>query len=247
MATGVRKYRGLTPQERASQRRELLLAAGLELFGTVGYARATVREVSKAAGLNSRYFYESFPDREALLIAVYERIIFELAKAVAEATAGAQTVQEQAAAGLRVTWEILTGDRRKARVLAVEVVGVSERLERLRRAYRHGFAQLLVNNAMRVVGEGEQTRLDPTLISRALIGGFLDVLTDWLNGDIDLPDDQIVEHFTELYTAAAAAALGETPAQLRRRIRSVPPPPARLDIEAARAEAGLSDRPPPLP
>jgi len=235
----VRRYRGLTPRERAARRRELILEAGLELFGTVGYAHATVREVSRTANLNSRYFYESFPDRETLLIAVYERIVIELAAAVSAATAGARTVAEQAEAGLRAAWRLLTSDRRKARVLVLEVVGVSERLERLRRAYRHGFAALLVDNAVRVVGEGESTALDPELIARALIGGFLDVLLDWLNGDLDLPDEQIVAHFTALYTAAAAAALGTTTEELNRRIREAPPPPVALDVERVRAEAGL--------
>ena len=36
------------------------MEAGLELFGTLGYARTSVRAISAAASLNSRYFYESF-------------------------------------------------------------------------------------------------------------------------------------------------------------------------------------------
>ena len=45
--------------------------------------------------------------------------------------------------GLRAAWTVMTEDRRKARVIVLEVVGVSERLERLRRENRHAFADIL--------------------------------------------------------------------------------------------------------
>ena len=46
------------------------MEAGLELFGTLGYASTSVRAVSAAAALNSRYFYESFGSRESSAVAV---------------------------------------------------------------------------------------------------------------------------------------------------------------------------------
>ncbi|HWG94520.1 MAG TPA: TetR family transcriptional regulator, partial [Mycobacteriales bacterium] len=61
-ATSGRVYGGLTAEERAAQRRSRLLAAGLEVFGTVGYAGATQRAVLQQAGLGERYFEESFAD-----------------------------------------------------------------------------------------------------------------------------------------------------------------------------------------
>ena len=96
----------MTAAERRDQRRERLLEAGLELFGTQGYAESSVRAVSAAAGLNSRYFYESFASREELLYQVYERIVAEIAIAVIEATATRATVEGQARAGLDVSWGI---------------------------------------------------------------------------------------------------------------------------------------------
>ena len=54
------------------------MEAGLELFGTVGYASTSVRAVSAAASLNSRYFYESFSSREDLLYSVYQRIVTDI-------------------------------------------------------------------------------------------------------------------------------------------------------------------------
>ena len=137
-------YRGLSAPERSAQRREALLRAGLELFGTDGYAQTSIRAVSAQASLNSRYFYESFSSREDLLVDVYGEVIREVATAVIDVTGRAQTIEQQAREGLRVAWTILTDDRRKAKVIAVEVVGVSDRLERLRRSNRHAFAEILI-------------------------------------------------------------------------------------------------------
>jgi AcrR family transcriptional regulator len=205
-AQAPRRYRGITASERRAQRRERLLQAGLELFGTQGYANTSIRAVCVAASMNSRYFYESFSSREDLLYSVYGRIVNEIVASTTAATAEADTIEAQARAGLRAGWTILTEDRRKARVIALEVVGVSDRLERLRRDTRHALADLTARNAQSVSG-GMRFRLDPVLTTRSLIGGVVEVLVDWINGDLDASAEEIVEHFTRLFTAVTYAAV----------------------------------------
>jgi len=202
-----RTYRGITPSARQADRRERLMEAGLELFGTVGYARTSVRGVSAAAALNSRYFYESFGSREDLLYAVYQRIVTDIFTRAAEATARETALEAQARAGLRAAWTAVTEDRRKARVVAIEVVGVSERLERRRQEARQALAQLTADNALSLAGQGIKLRLDPVLTARFLMGGVVEVLLEWINGDLDASADEVVEHFTALFTAAAYATV----------------------------------------
>jgi AcrR family transcriptional regulator len=202
-----RTYRGITPSQRQAERRERLLEAGLELFGTAGYARTSVRAVSTAASLNSRYFYESFSSREDLLYAIYQRIVTDIFTKAAEAAGGQTTIEGQARATLRAAWTTVTEDRRKARIVAVEVVGVSERLERLRHETRQALAQLTADNAMSLAGSGVRLRLDPVLTARFLMGGVVEILLEWINGDLNATVDEVVEHFTALFTAAAYAAV----------------------------------------
>jgi AcrR family transcriptional regulator len=204
-----RRYRGLSVDERREQRRERLLEAGLELFGTAGYAGSSIRAVSAAASLNSRYFYESFKSREDLLYHVYQRAVRELATAVIQATVASGSVEEQAREGLRASWLILTEDRRKARVIALEVVGVSERLERLRRENRHAFADILVRNAMSLADPDIRLRMDPVLTARLLMGASMEMLVDWINGDVDASTEEIIDHLTTMYTAVAEASVIE--------------------------------------
>jgi AcrR family transcriptional regulator len=202
-----RTYRGITPAARQAERRERLMEAGLDLFGTVGYARTSVRTLSAAAALNSRYFYESFGSREDLLYAVYQRIVTDIFTRAAAATARETALEAQARAGLRAAWTAATEDRRKARVVAIEVVGVSERLERLRQETRQALAQLTADNAMSLAGQGVELRLDPVLTARFLMGGVVEVLLEWINGDLDASADEVVEHFTALFTAVAYATV----------------------------------------
>jgi AcrR family transcriptional regulator len=204
----ARTYRGITPSQRQAERRARLLEAGLELFGTVGYARTSIRAVSAAASLNSRYFYESFSSREDLLYCVYQQIVLDIFTQVSEAVARENTIEAQARAGLRAGWTAVTEDRRKARIVAIEVVGVSERLERLRRETRHALAQLTADRAVSLARD-VRLRLDPVITARFLMGGIVELLADWINGDLDAPTDEVVDHFTALFTAAAYAAVAD--------------------------------------
>jgi AcrR family transcriptional regulator len=204
-----RTYRGVTPAERQAERRERLMEASVELFGTLGYARTSVRAVSAAASLNSRYFYESFSSREDLLCAVYQRIMDDIFARASDAVAREDTLEAQARAGLRAAWTAVTEDRRKARIVALEVVGVSERLERMRRETRQALAQLTADNALSLAGPGVRLRLDPVLTARFLMGGVVEVLLEWIHGDLDAPPDDVIDHFTALFTAAAHAAVAD--------------------------------------
>jgi AcrR family transcriptional regulator len=202
-----RRYRGITADERRELRRERLMEAGLELFASDGYANTSIRAVSAAASLNSRYFYESFSSREDLLYHVYLRILTEISTLAATAVARANTIEDKARAGLNAGWTILTEDPRKARIVALEVVGVSPRLEQLRRDMRHALAELTLGQAMMFAEEGVEFRLDPRLTARSLMGGVVEVLVDWINGDVTANVDELVEHFTRLFTAATYAAV----------------------------------------
>ena len=187
------------------------MAAGLEVFATEGYANSSVRSISEAASLNSRYFYESFGSREDLLYEVYLRVLTEITTEATEALRVAESIDGKARAGLRAGWTVLTEDPRKARIVALEVIGVSERLEQLRRNMRHTLADLIVTQALSLADD-VRLQIDPVLMARSLMGGVAEILGDWISGDINQSVDEVVDHFTRLFTAATFAAV-ERPAR----------------------------------
>src|SRR6202012_4111263 len=140
-ASGERRYGGKTASERRAQRREQLLDAGLELFGTGGYAATTIEALCARAGLNPRYFYEQFAGREQLLGAVYERHVEQVLTVVSAAIdrSGADPAA-RLRAGLTAFVEATLADERGARVNYFEMIGVSRELDALRRRVLSDYA-----------------------------------------------------------------------------------------------------------
>ena len=77
-----RSYRGVAPEQRAEERRQRLLAAGLELFARQGYAHTPIEQLCAEAKVTTRHFYALFASREALLTALYDDIVNSLHSAV---------------------------------------------------------------------------------------------------------------------------------------------------------------------
>lgn len=175
-----RRYGGLDPAERVRQRRTAVLEAATDLFAELGYRNTSVKQICDEAGLTQRYFYESFADREAALMAVYDEITGQLrteALAAIEA-ADPDDLDVVAERGLSAFIGFLTADTRRARIVLIEVVGVSPRLETRRHAVLHDFADLVTNAWL---GRGEPTS-QQRLTAVALVGGVNHLLVDWLLG-----------------------------------------------------------------
>ncbi|MFF3288708.1 TetR family transcriptional regulator [Streptomyces sp. NPDC003023] len=253
-----RRYGGRGAAERQQERRSRLVDAGLEVFGTVGYAAASVRQLCREAGLTERYFYESFQGREELLRAVYDRLIeevetaaFSAAEAAGRAVGGvgegpARTadrvpgegegsggaadgspgvgmggegsggaadgspgvaagesragLEREARAGLESFVKTLTDDGRKARVVLIEVVGVSPAMEQRRHAVMHEFADFISALAARRLGIPRPELLP--MLSIALVGGVNELLVDRTLGKQTGSVEEIVEVCTLLFVSA---------------------------------------------
>lgn len=175
-----RRYRGLTAHERSAQRRRRLLDAGLAVFGTDGYAASTIPGLCAQAGVSTAHFYEEFAGREALLVAVYEEVVGELANGVVAAMEAAEpTVEAVVRAALGAFVAPLVADERWARVNFVEIVGVSEGFEARRRGVLRAFAAITAEAAGRLVAGGLLPERDLALTAMALVGAVQETLDDW--------------------------------------------------------------------
>jgi AcrR family transcriptional regulator len=200
---------GATLAERQSDRRQRLIAAGLEEIGTIGYDATTVKSVCARAGLTERYFYEQFSGREALLTEVFEHVVEIVAGAAfAAAQAAPATLQARVRAGLSGFLGALSEDPRRARVQLIEVVGQSPELERRRFEVMHAVAQFI---------EASATELDPDLdfspgsqrhaIVLALVGGTNHLAIEWTLGGLQIELADLVDALVALFEAASAAQL----------------------------------------
>ncbi|HET6949220.1 MAG TPA: TetR/AcrR family transcriptional regulator [Acidimicrobiales bacterium] len=200
------RWVGISPEERRAERRTLLLDAAYDLLGTAGSPGTTVRAVCHAARLNPRYFYESFDDLDALIVAVYDRLVAALGEEVRAALAAAGDDpggQTRAAIGRIV--EFVDEDRRRARVLFVEALG-NESLNRRRIETGHALVAAVEQFAIDRHGPPPAGERIGRMASAVIVGGTSELIMSWLTGAIDVGRDQLVDDATRLFLAVGEAA-----------------------------------------
>jgi len=197
-----RLWGGRTLEARRAERFDRLLDAGTELLGTGGASAVTVRAVCRASRLSERYFYESFTDREELLIAVHDAVSERARDVIADAVLEAgPDPRDLARAGLSAFTAFLEEDRRRGRILLAEPFSDATLV-------RHGvvtvpsFAALLGVQIVAAFGSGVD-EVDARLTSVALVGALAHLYLGWLNGTIDVSSERLVAHATELILSAA--------------------------------------------
>ena len=171
----ARRYRGAEADERRAQRRAQLIAAAVQVYGERGYQNATVKAVCEAAGLTERYFYESFANSEALLLASYETVTHRLLQTLARAgdEAGGDG-EHRALAMLRAYFGALQCEPRSARVFLVEIRGVSKLVDEALAVSLCDFGALL---ARTLAPPG--TPVDP-MLAAGVAGGVVHVALYWI-------------------------------------------------------------------
>jgi AcrR family transcriptional regulator len=194
MAKKDRVYRGSLGAERVSQRREQLVAAGLERFGTDGYEEVSVRAVCAEAGLTERYFYESFANKEELLGAVYLFAISQLNEKVQAAIIEEGPIEPRTRAPLTAYFTFMKQHPAAARVILFEVLGVSGEIDGL---YREVMAQFSAEI-------GQRLQLGPAaLVSSGLVGAAVHIAMQWVLGGSQQPTRSVVDACVRIFVAVA--------------------------------------------
>jgi AcrR family transcriptional regulator len=194
-----RRYAGRSPDERRQERRQRLLDAGLQVFGTVGYDDATITLLCGTARVGTKAFYEEFPSREALLLAVATDVV--AAAAVRLETALKESppdLEQRVRAGLTAYIGYLTEDQRRVRI-AYREVRVAP-LEAERQFASVAFASLVTEQVVQLGMCGHAR--DNLLLSLALTGGVGELLNHWTSAVDKPPTERLVEELTRLFVAA---------------------------------------------
>ncbi|WP_232664884.1 TetR/AcrR family transcriptional regulator [Pseudonocardia sp. TRM90224] len=201
-----RSYGGRTPSERRAERRDRILGAGLELFGTEGYRATSIEKLCAAAGVSTRNFYEEFSGRDALLIAVHDKVMTAISDASAAAFEAEQDRPSSEAAESALTAYISTAfaDPRWARIAFVEVLGVGPAVEEHRLAWRDKRCAAFLAMVRRFVERGDAIDRDYGLTAIAFVGAFNELVYEWALRGSDMPIDTVVAELRRLLGALVA-------------------------------------------
>lgn len=199
-----RSFRGLSHEDRRQQRREQLLAAGLDAFGTRGYHEVTVREICAGAKLTERYFYESFTSLEALFLALYAELNRQLRQATLDALAAIPSpagVEPLATAAVRVLLEFIRDDPRRARVMLIDAVSISHDVQRLSGEITRDYALLLRSFIDLLFPEAQARGIAVDVIAAGLLGANIHIATHWVRERFATPLEKVLESNVLLYRA----------------------------------------------
>lgn len=175
---GQRHYGGHSTEQRRLARRERLIEAATRVYGEVGYRNATVKAVCEAAALTERYFYESFANSEALLIAAFDTVSRRLLDHLEAIRAGhTGSADERGHAVLRAYYQTLKDDPVRAQLFVVEIARVGPAVDEVGAALLREFGEML----SRTVAPQANARLKSTELVRAgAVGAMIQIAKAWI-------------------------------------------------------------------
>ncbi|WP_396926115.1 TetR/AcrR family transcriptional regulator [Mycolicibacterium sp.] len=189
------RWAGVSAADRQAERRTLLIRAAFALFGEGGQAAVSVRSVCRAAELNTRYFYESFADTDALLGAVYDEVAGELAGILTAAMASARDGRSRLQAGIRAVLEFSSADPRRGKILFTEARSNPVLAARRTLAQDH-VRELVLDEHRRTAPESDRVA---TEVGAAMYAGAMaELAQQWLAGTLGDDVDAVVNHAVRL-------------------------------------------------
>ncbi|WP_433521425.1 TetR/AcrR family transcriptional regulator [Nocardia pseudovaccinii] len=203
IASATGRYGGRPASERHAERRVRLREAGLDLFGAgPGYRNSRLVDVCKRAGLSTRQFYEEYNTLEDLLADLHlyvndlveQRFIDEIGRVED------LPIRERVARMVHIYIGAATADRRHTRILFVEIVGVSERLNQQRLERRSRWIELMVELYEEALRRGSSAPFDPRLTAAAFVGSVNGLMHDWTVGWVAATSDQVADELQRMLT-----------------------------------------------
>lgn len=189
-----RQFKGMSLSERKQARRDKLIEAGIQAYGTQGFFSVTVKDICNEAKLTERYFYESFKKSEQLFQTIFLKLIDELQQNVMQAIMQASTDPEKMIdAGLTALLTTLKDNPQMARIIYIDAMLVQELhnqatiQETMLRFDRmiHAFVMLMMPQMNR-------SEREIALVSTGLNGYVTQIAIRWVMSDFKSPLEDVL-------------------------------------------------------
>jgi len=173
-------------------RREQIVEAATRVFAQKGFRRATTREVAREAGISEGTIYNYFEDKDALLMAILERLN-ETERRPEDFEEGMATdfegfLRDYLSRRMSLIWE----NREVFRVVLSEMLVNAELRELYLRRVVEPTMRIAEENFRSRMEQGEVRHTDAPLATRSVAGAVLGVLVLGLLGDEEIgsrPDE----------------------------------------------------------
>ena len=170
-----RRYSGQSFEDRQAERRDKLIHAAVQVAGRVGLDGASVAAICAEAGLTARYFYESFPTREAIFVEAYRAVQNELLHRITEGKG--QGDPKRALTGF------YNAIRERQDLARVFLIDLEDHDGAMRMASFEG-----ANKLSKAFG----LKAAYPLMVAGIIGGLVDIAKRWIESDFAEPVEKVV-------------------------------------------------------
>jgi AcrR family transcriptional regulator len=181
---------GKPAAEVAAHQRARLHSAMVELVGTHGYGKVTVRALTRRAGVSSRAFYKHFDSKEDCFLQTYERVVRRAVKRIVAAQAGERDWRKRLRLAFDAFVQELEREPQAARLALIEVDEAGEEAREQVRRTEAMFEAMIAESFSRAPDEVAL----PELLIKGIVAGVARVARARLlvsngNGLIELGED----------------------------------------------------------
>jgi AcrR family transcriptional regulator len=192
-------------------RREQIVEAATRVFAEKGFRRATTREVARAAGVSEGTIYNYFEDKDALLLAILDRLN-ETERRAADFEEGmAMDFRAFLEQYLRRRVSLIWENREVFRVVLSEILVNAELRERYLKHVVDPTMSIAEENFRSRMEQGEVLETDAPLAVRSVAGTVLGILVLGLLGDEEINSrwEEVPDVLAELLIHGFSAAEGD--------------------------------------
>lgn len=179
----------------AAQRREVILAAALEVFSQRGFHGASLEDVAARGGISKTLIYEHFPSKRELERALLEMHVDELLGRVIAAITAADTEEERLRDGVDaflafvadhpVAWRLLFRN--------VEDPDIAEAFARLQGEVTQTIAALMVANAPDAYRAADPEFVQASEMMAQQLTGAVQSLANWWDDHPEVSRERVLE------------------------------------------------------
>ncbi len=189
---------GSRAQRRVARTKAAIEDAFVQLVLEHGYERVAVEDISDRADLARATFYAHYPNKEAVLFSVFNRLVEELMQRIAYQGGPWNVVRRDA---------MQTAYKHAAEQPDLYRACLSD--ARTRRAYLSILSRYTEQNFRdRLNALGNQPRVPVPVMARAFVGAQVAILEAWLAGELEGDVEQLASMALDLFVAGGAWANG---------------------------------------
>jgi TetR/AcrR family transcriptional regulator, fatty acid metabolism regulator protein len=167
-------------QARSQTRRQRILEAAALTFSRQGYRATSVDDIAEASATSKGGIYFHFPNKEAIFLALLERMATLLHERVERAMAEAVGPAAKLDAALLTMLHTFGAHRTLARLFLVDAMGANREFSARMLELQAEFMALIERQLREAIAAGALPAVDTEITSVAWFGALLQVVTRWL-------------------------------------------------------------------